>query len=368
MINKFFLLLHTFFLLTCLQACEKIEQKNNITETKHLNHSIKNDVKKNSQENEIIFDENYRIEKKIDYKEDNIIIKFDNKKIVIFTNNENPILSYYKKNNQIGKDKPIDFDYTYSEDINSATDKIKLLFQNSNKNNNIILVTPITTDENPRYNIIYLNENGVMNNVLVELSDLACENFNKFIDDKNSLYFANEQTKCLLSIIPDKKNNENETKIDNTEKIRFKKIVLENFTENNFDFNQDGLIDKISLTKPAEMDDRNFNATIKILKNIGDGYQKFAENALMLEEPTSGCGLDGLQEIWGDENNLNIIYQDCIDRKFATRSVSFAFDDVLNDFILIKNEIEFSDADGNSISHACEVMGIGFSEFDGSCY
>lgn len=80
-----------------------------------------------------------------------------------------------------------------------------MLFQNSNKNNNIILVTPITTDENPRYNIIYLNENGVMNNVLVELSDLACENFNKFIDDKNSLYFANEQTKCLLNIIPDKK-------------------------------------------------------------------------------------------------------------------------------------------------------------------
>lgn len=73
-------------------------------------------------------------------------------------------------------------------------------------------------DENPRYNTIYLNENGVINNVLVELPDLACENFNKFIDDKNSLYFANEQTKCLLNIIPDIKIKENEIKIDNTEK------------------------------------------------------------------------------------------------------------------------------------------------------
>lgn len=96
MINKFFLLLHTFFLLICLQACEKIGQKNNIIETKHLNHAIKNDVKKIAKKMKLFLMKIIEL-KKIDYKEDNIIIKFDNKKIVIFTNNENPILSYYKK-------------------------------------------------------------------------------------------------------------------------------------------------------------------------------------------------------------------------------------------------------------------------------
>lgn len=159
-----------------------------------------------------------------------------------------------------------------------------------------------------------------------------------------------------------------ENKKSDTEENNDGNVILENDKKSLFDFNQDGLVDKISLIKPAEMDDRNFNVTIEILKNTGNGYQKIAENAIMLEEPISGCGLDGLQEIWGDENNLNIIYQDCIDRKFATRNVSFTFDDVLNDFVLIKNEIEFSDADGNSDLHVCEVIGVGFSEFDGACY
>lgn len=147
------------------------------------------------------------------------------------------------------------------------------------------------------------------------------------------------------------------------------RIILENnHKKTSFDFNQDGLIDKISLTKPADMDERNFNITINILKNTGNNYQKIIENTIMLEEPTSGCGLDGLQEIWGDGNSLNVIYQTCIDRKFATRNVSFAFNALSNDFILIKNEIEFSDIDGNSELHVCEVTGVDFSEFDGACY
>lgn len=171
---------------------------------------------------------------------------------------------------------------------------------------------------------------------------------------------------CLLIISCDNHSKSiiKEPKIDNTHHTDINKS--QKAKENGFDFNHDGLPDKVVLEK-NQQDESNFDIDIIILENNNGKFKQLTQNSLILKEPTNGCPLDGLETFKTHKDTITITYTTCDDNKFVRRVVDFSYNANQNDFILNKNIRIAIDDKNFGKETTCKVIGKTFTEFYGEC-
>lgn len=145
----------------------------------------------------------------------------------------------------------------------------------------------------------------------------------------------------------------------------FNKVIL----EEEADLDMDGDSDFISIVKPKEQDDRNFDLEISVYRMVNKGVSLWQQNTLMFKDPINGCMMNGLEDISTSSGKFTIEYTSCYDNKYAKRFVSFSYDPKSDDFRVTKNIISFFNSESNDMNQTfnCKDNGYLFSSYDGSC-
>ena len=86
-------------------------------------------------------------------------------------------LNLYSKEILINNSIDIEFDYIYSETIDTAIKKIKIF--DSNKSDHKVLLLPTATEEFPTYLLLLFNNKGISHSYTIEVRDSACEDFDQ---------------------------------------------------------------------------------------------------------------------------------------------------------------------------------------------
>ncbi|MGP5120901.1 SH3 domain-containing protein [Psychrobacter alimentarius] len=145
----------------------------------------------------------------------------------------------------------------------------------------------------------------------------------------------------------------------------FNKVIL----EKKADLDMDGDSDFISVVKPKEQDDRNFDVKLSIHRTINGKISLWQQNVLMLKDPINGCMMDGLEGISTSSGKFTIEYTSCYDNRYAKRFVSFSYDPQSDDFKVTKNIISFFNSESNDMNQTfnCEDNGYLFSSYNDDC-
>lgn len=145
----------------------------------------------------------------------------------------------------------------------------------------------------------------------------------------------------------------------------FNKVIL----EKKADLDMDGDSDFISVVKPKEQDDRNFDVKLSIHRTINGKISLWQQNVLMLKDPINGCMMDGLEGISASSGKFTIEYTSCYDNRYAKRFVSFSYDPQSDDFKVTKNIISFFNSESNDMNQTfnCEDNGYLFSSYNDDC-
>lgn len=145
----------------------------------------------------------------------------------------------------------------------------------------------------------------------------------------------------------------------------FNKVIL----EKEADLDMDGDSDFISVVKPKEQDDRNFDLEISVYRMVNKGVSLWQQNTLMFTDPINGCMMDGLENISTSSGKFTIEYTSCYDNKYAKRFVSFLYDPQLDDFKVTENTISFFNSESNDINQTfnCKHNGYLFSSYNDDC-
>ncbi len=145
----------------------------------------------------------------------------------------------------------------------------------------------------------------------------------------------------------------------------FAKVILTR--EADLDMNGDS--DVISVAKPQEQDDRDFDLKISVYRMINGKSHLWQQNVLMFKDPVNGCMMEGLEDIILSTGNFNIEYTSCYDNKYARRYVNFSYDPQSDDFKVIKNTIVFFNPESGDTDQKfdCRDNEYLFSSYDGSC-
>lgn len=143
------------------------------------------------------------------------------------------------------------------------------------------------------------------------------------------------------------------------------KVILEK--EADLDMNGDN--DIISVAKPKEQDDRNFDLEISVYRRVNGEAFLWQQNTLMFKDPINGCMMNGLEDITMNSGEFTIVYTSCYDNKYARRHVSFSYDPKTDDFSVIKNAIVFfnPESDDTDQTFDCRDNEYLFSSYDDSC-
>ena len=145
----------------------------------------------------------------------------------------------------------------------------------------------------------------------------------------------------------------------------FNKVIL----EKEADLDMDGDSDFISVVKPKEQDDRNFDLEISVYRMVNKEVFLWQQNTLMFTDPINGCMMDGLENISTSSGKFTIEYTSCYDNKYAKRFVSFLYDPQSDDFKVTENTISFFNSESNDINQTfnCKNNGYLFSSYNDDC-
>lgn len=145
----------------------------------------------------------------------------------------------------------------------------------------------------------------------------------------------------------------------------FNKVIL----EKEADLDMDGDSDFISVVKPKEQDDRNFDLEISVYRMVNKEVFLWQQNTLMFTDPINGCMMDGLENISTSSGKFTIKYTSCYDNKYAKRFVSFLYDPQSDDFKVTENTISFFNSESNDINQTfnCKNNGYLFSSYNDDC-
>ena len=145
----------------------------------------------------------------------------------------------------------------------------------------------------------------------------------------------------------------------------FNKVIL----EKEADLDMDGDSDFISVVKPKEQDDRNFDLEISVYRMVNKEVSLWQQNTLMFKDPLNGCMMDGLEDISTSSGKFTIEYMSCYDNKYGKRFVSFSYDIQSDDFKVIKNIISFFNSESNEMNQTfnCKDNGYLFSSYNDDC-
>ena len=164
-------------------------------------------------------------------------------------------------------------------------------------------------------------------------------------------------------MVIDKNSNINNESIQTNDS--YTKVILEKET----DLDMDGDSDFISVVKPKEQDDRNFDLEISVYRMVNKGVSLWQQNTLMFTDPINGCMMDGLENISTSSGKFTIEYTSCYDNKYAKRFVSFLYDPQSDDFKVTENTISFFNSESNDINQTfnCKNNGYLFSSYNDDC-
>lgn len=139
--------------------------------------------------------------------------------------------------------------------------------------------------------------------------------------------------------------------------------------EKEADLDMDGDSDVISVAKPKEQDDRNFDLEISVYRTVNGKSHLWQQNTLMFKDPINGCMMDGLEDISTSSGKFTIEYMSCYDNKYGKRFVSFSYDIQSDDFKVIKNIISFFNSESNEMNQTfnCKDNGYLFSSYNDDC-
>ncbi|WP_201512414.1 SH3 domain-containing protein [Psychrobacter alimentarius] len=145
----------------------------------------------------------------------------------------------------------------------------------------------------------------------------------------------------------------------------FNKVIL----EKEADLDMDGDSDFISVVKPKEQDDRNFDLEISVYRMVNKEVFLWQQNTLMFKDPINGCMMDGLEDISTSSGKFTIKYTSCYDNKYAERFVSFSYHPQSDDFKVTENIISFFNSESNEMNQTfnCKDNGYLFSSYNDDC-
>lgn len=145
----------------------------------------------------------------------------------------------------------------------------------------------------------------------------------------------------------------------------FNKVIL----EKEADLDMDGDSDFISVVKPKEQDDRNFDLEISVYRMVNKEVSLWQQNTLMFKDPLNGCMMDGLEDISTSSGKFTLEYTSCYDNKYAKRFVSFSYSPQSDDFKVTKNIISFFNSESNEMNQTfnCKDDRYFFSTYNDDC-
>ncbi|WP_440464010.1 SH3 domain-containing protein [Psychrobacter sp. ASPA161_6] len=145
----------------------------------------------------------------------------------------------------------------------------------------------------------------------------------------------------------------------------FNKVIL----EKEADLDMDGDSDFISVVKPKEQDDRNFDLEISVYRMVNKEVSLWQQNTLMFKDPLNGCMMDGLEDISTSSGKFTLEYTSCYDNKYAKRFVSFSYSPQSDDFKVTKNIISFFNSESNEMNQTfnCKDDRYLFSTYNDDC-
>ncbi|SLJ84275.1 hypothetical protein [Psychrobacter sp. DAB_AL43B] len=185
----------------------------------------------------------------------------------------------------------------------------------------------------------------------------------------------NPSTNIAENIEQDNLNNENKSLVFeinsniNNESIQTNDSYTKVILEKEADLDMDGDSDFISVVKPKEQDDRNFDLEVSVYRMVNKEVSLWQQNTLMFKDPINGCMMNGLEEISTSSGKFIIEYTSCYDNKYAKRFVSFSYDPQSDDFKVTKNIISFFNSESNEMNQTfnCKDNGYLFSSYNDDC-
>lgn len=267
-----------------------------------------------------------------------------------------------------------------------------------------------TKEKNVLHRIISVGVNGgwdadVVNyfqkrsvNLLKSDTKMVCQQLKSFKSNDRQSYFRfliesekenllnseNIKENCETGIYNDllaAKNTYKEIKRIGDGSVSVRRYGISDFNNKNekiymdktMDFNSDGYLDRILVTKDNVELKENQETPFKslyVLQNYGDNtYFILHNNNMFFENLDSNCMQDRLSNIATSKTNFTLEWVGCVDRKFADRLATFHYNNKLKFFQLIKDNIvvhqHIEDASKDKI-YNCKI-GKSLENYDGVC-
>ena len=132
-------------------------------------------------------------DKSFNVKENLVNIRRGDLVLQIFLNDEKPVLEYFNHKQSILRGLPVNFDYTYSHDIETAMAEIGLFVYGES----VLLMLPVATEEYPAFHIIQIEGERVTRNALFEVRDSACRSFDRVEINHENMVLTDRNQKCM---------------------------------------------------------------------------------------------------------------------------------------------------------------------------
>lgn len=281
-----------------------------------------------------------------------------------------------------------------ASEFNSAIDDVNALTISEIKNNFDIFVriidksdlvfikdldSPYYIKDNPKKSVYYFDGTWKLISTKEDIDQNPFKFYLNFSKSRNKgsneanteeVYQAEHKgdtTKALTEIYP--KQPDEQYSFDVNTDSQFNTSATKSILEKEADLDMDGDNDIVSIEKPKEQDDRNFDVKVAVYRMVNGKAFLWQQNTLMFKDPVNGCMMDGLEDITMSSGEFTIVYTSCYDNQYARRHVSFSYDSQTDGFRVIKNTIVFfnPESDDTNQKFDCRDNEYLFSSYDDSC-